>query len=81
MDSEMSISSYCGSRLPQPNQNGLSNIIAYCQYQSQIKSLSQKDTKRFNTADNQTQISRAMRFSQIIRNNSSNQIVNNKGGT
>jgi hypothetical protein len=81
MDSEMSISSYCGSRLPQSNQNGLSNIIAYCQYQSQIKSLAQKDTKRFNTADNQTQISRAMRFSQIIRNNSSNQIVNNKGGS
>ena len=51
-------SPFCGS--------SLSNIVSYCKYQSQIKALDQKGTKRFNTAGNQTQISRSMRISQII---------------
>jgi hypothetical protein len=52
-------SPFCGS--------SLSNIVSYCKYQSQIKALDQKGTKRFNTAGNQTQISRSMRYSQIIK--------------
>lgn len=81
MDNQMTLSAFCGSRLPHPSQNGLSNIVAYCQYQSQIKSLDQKGQKRFNTAGNDTQISRAMRYSQIIRGASSNSVVNNLGGS
>lgn len=54
-------SPFCGS--------SLSNIVAYCQYKSQIKSLDQKGGKRFNTAGNDTKISRAMQYSQIVRTN------------
>jgi len=54
-------SPFCGS--------SLSNIVAYCQYKSQIKSFDQKGDKRFNTAGNDTKISRAMQYSQIVRTN------------
>lgn len=74
MDNQMTLSAFCGNRLPQPsNQNSkttMNNIVQYCQYQSQIKSLAQKGTKKFNTAGNDTKIPRTMRFSQIIRNKS-----------
>ena len=68
MDTQMTLSAFCGSRLPPPTPNGLSNIVSYCQYKSQLKTLDQKGQKQFNTAGNDTKITRAMRFSQIIRN-------------
>lgn len=69
MDTQMTLSAFCGSRLPPLSKNGLSNIVAYCQYKSQIKSLDQKGGKRFNTAGNDTKISRSMQYSQIVRTN------------
>lgn len=81
MSNEMSLSAFCGNRLPPPNPNAtgaMSNIVQYCRYQSQIKALDQKGSKQFNTSGNDTKISRAIRFSQIIRTNSANIIVNQR---
>ena len=49
------IPDYCGK-----------DIVSYCKYQTLIKPLIQKETKT-NTPFNQTQITKAMRYSQYVR--------------
>jgi|AntAceMinimDraft_13_1070369.scaffolds.fasta_scaffold06417_3 hypothetical protein len=44
------------------------DITKYCVIASCIKDQSQKDLKRVNTSSNVTQITRAMRYSQYVRN-------------
>lgn len=39
----------------------------YCEKAQCIKIQSQKEAKRFNTAGNDTQISKAMRYAQLVR--------------
>jgi len=66
----MSLANYCA--IKQSTQNGKFNINAYCKAQSRINTLTQKNINntnmQFNTAFNNTSISRAMRYSQLIRN-------------
>jgi hypothetical protein len=57
-----------------------SSLSKYCQKSycnSQI--IYQKD-KRFNTSGNETQISSALRFSQLVRNKTPNPVTNNLTG-
>ena len=56
------------SQCPPSKKSGLNNIMSYCLYNAQVKTLDQKGTKRFNTATNTTQSSQAMQASQKIRN-------------
>lgn len=65
----MTLTNNCGSALSKSNgtNNSKFDIIAFCRYQSQIKAQSQKDNKKINTSGNDTQISNAMRYSQIVR--------------
>jgi hypothetical protein len=65
----MILTNNCGSALNKSNNTNESSfdIIAFCRYQSQIKALSQKNNKKMNTSGNDTQISNAMRYSQIVR--------------
>ena len=63
---EMTLTSFCGSILSRQTQNK-NNIINYCKFQSLIKSLDQKGTGRMNTSGNETQISKAIRYSQYVR--------------
>jgi hypothetical protein len=49
------IPDYCGK-----------DIVSYCKYQTLIKPLVQKET-RTNTSFNQTQVTKAMRYSQYVR--------------
>ena len=44
------------------------DITKYCIVASCMKDQSQKDLKRVNTSSNVTQITRAMRYSQYVRN-------------
>ena len=82
MDIQMTISAYCGSIAPKPSSGNMSNIIDYCRYESQHKALSQKGQKQFNTSGNDTQISKAMRTSQLIRSKkSSTYNINRETGT
>jgi hypothetical protein len=43
------------------------DIVRYCAGAASEKSQVQKDAKRFNTATNTTQVSKAMRYSQYVR--------------
>ena len=45
----------------------LNDIAKYCEKAQCIKTQSQKEAKRFNTAGNDTQISKAMRYAQLVR--------------
>ena len=47
----------------------LNDITKYCERSKCVKSLTQKDAKQFNTTANNTQLSKAMRYSQIVRKN------------
>lgn len=67
MDIQMSIPAYCGSIAPKPSPSNMSNIIDYCKYASAYKALSQKGTKQFNTAGNDTKISKVMQNAQTAR--------------
>lgn len=66
---QLSLTNYCASRLPRNNVNDKtqSNIINYCRFQSQIKAIVQKDNYKFNTAFNKTQLTKAMRYSQLTQ--------------
>lgn len=65
----MTLTNNCGSAFNRSNgvDGSKFDIIAFCKYQSQIKAQSQKENKKFNTFGNDTQISNAMRYSQIVR--------------
>ncbi len=43
------------------------DLVKYCAGANSEKAQVQKDAKRFNTATNSTQISKAMRYSQYVR--------------
>jgi hypothetical protein len=53
------------------------DIVKYCAASECKKAETQKSLKRFNTATNTTQQSKAMRCSQLIRQFSPNGITNN----
>ena len=53
------------------------NILKYCTASECQKAETQKNLKKFNTATNSTQQSKAMRYAQYIRQNSANSITNN----
>lgn len=77
---DLSLTKYCISMLPPQNSenvkyfnntnnniNSQPNMINYCRFQSQLKSIVQKDNGKFNTSHNTTKISKAMRYSQLVR--------------
>lgn len=53
------------------------DILKYCTAVECQKAETQKNLKKFNTATNSTQQSKAMRYAQYIRQNSANSITNN----
>jgi uncharacterized protein YjbI with pentapeptide repeats len=69
----MSLANFCAAKLTAQNTGGMKfNIVNYCKAQSQLKTLTNKkinnvDTQ-FNTSYNNASISKAMRYSQLIRN-------------
>jgi hypothetical protein len=68
---QLSLTNYCGNLSNVKNKSNQGNnqkidIIDYCRFQSQIKAVVQKDNK-MNTSYNTTQISNAMRYSQLVR--------------
>jgi hypothetical protein len=77
---DLSLTKYCTSMLPPQNSANVRyfnnpdnniktqpNMIDYCRFQSQLKAIIQKDNGKFNTAYNTTKISKAMRYSQLVR--------------
>ncbi len=52
------------------------DITKYCACKND-KVIVQKENTRFNTSSNTTQLSKAMRYSQLIRQNSPKPITNN----
>jgi hypothetical protein len=72
-DANMSLANFCAHKLSTPNTGGAKfNIVNYCKVQSQLKTLTNKKINnvntQFNTSYNDTSISKAMRYSQLIRN-------------
>jgi hypothetical protein len=53
------------------------DIFKYCAASNCEKADTQKNAKKFNTATNSTQQSKAMRYAQYIRQYSANSITNN----
>jgi len=76
---DLSISRFCASLLPPMNSDNVRffnnvnnnirnqpNMIDYCRYQSQLKSIIQKETKS-NTSFNTTQISNSASYAHLVR--------------
>jgi hypothetical protein len=57
--------------------NRSNDIVKYCTAAECQKAETQKNLKKFNTATNSTQQTKAMRYAQYIRQYSANSITNN----
>lgn len=69
----MSLANFCATKLAPQNVGGMKfDIVKYCKVQSQLKTLTNKNINnintQFNTSYNDTSITRAMRYSQLVRN-------------
>jgi len=69
----MSLANFCAMKASPQNGGGTKfNINSFCKNKSQIKDLTQKTVNgvstQFNTSFNDTSITKASRYSQLIRN-------------
>jgi hypothetical protein len=66
----MSLVNFCSSKMT--GGGAKFDIVNYCKVQSQIKALTNKNidnvNTQFDTPYNNTSVSRAMRYSQLVRN-------------